>query len=71
MLTSSNLAQAQAIIDRGVASDGTFPTQTVWLAKTSDWPATSGIWNLTTRFSTRAWPAIFPLRGPIQIRPTV
>ena len=36
MLTSSNLAQAQAIIDCGVASDGTFPTQTVWLAKTSD-----------------------------------
>jgi uncharacterized protein (TIGR03790 family) len=36
MLTSSNLAQAQAIIDRGVASDGVFPTQTVWLAKTTD-----------------------------------
>ena len=36
MITSSNLAQAQAIIDCGVASDGTFPTQRVWLAKTSD-----------------------------------
>jgi uncharacterized protein (TIGR03790 family) len=36
MITSSNLAQAQAIIDRGVASDGAFPTQTVWLAKTTD-----------------------------------
>ncbi len=36
MITSSNLAQAQAIIDRGVASDGTFPTQMVWLAKSSD-----------------------------------
>lgn len=36
MITSSNLALAQGIIDRGVASDGTFPTQTVWLAKTSD-----------------------------------
>ena len=36
MITSSNLAQAQAIIDCGVDSDGTFPTQTVWLAKTSD-----------------------------------
>ena len=36
MITSSNLAQAQAIIDHGVASDGAFPTQTVWLAKTSD-----------------------------------
>ncbi len=37
MLTSSNLAQAQAIIDGGVASDGTFPTQMVWLAKTTDY----------------------------------
>jgi len=36
MLTSSNLAQAQAIIDRGVASDSTFPAQMTWLAKTSD-----------------------------------
>ena len=36
MLTSSNLAQAKAIIDRSVAADGTFPTQTVWLAKTTD-----------------------------------
>ena len=36
MLTSSNLALAEAIIDRGVASDGTVPTQTVWLAKSSD-----------------------------------
>jgi uncharacterized protein (TIGR03790 family) len=36
MITSSNLAQAQAIIDRGAASDGTFPAQTVWLAKSSD-----------------------------------
>ncbi len=31
MLTSSNLAQAMAIVDRGVASDGAFPTQTVVL----------------------------------------
>ncbi|MGA2279975.1 MAG: TIGR03790 family protein [Verrucomicrobiota bacterium] len=36
MITSSNLAQAQAIVDSGVASDGTFPTQTAWLAKSSD-----------------------------------
>jgi uncharacterized protein (TIGR03790 family) len=36
MLTSSNLAQAKAIIDRSIASDGTFPTQMVWLAKTTD-----------------------------------
>jgi len=36
MITSSSLALAQAIIDRGVASDGAFPTQTVWLDKSSD-----------------------------------
>ena len=36
MITSSNLAQAQAIIDGGVASDGACPTQMVWLAKSSD-----------------------------------
>ena len=36
MLTSSNLAQAKLVIDGGVASDGTFPTQTVYLAKSSD-----------------------------------
>ena len=36
MITSSNLVQAQSIIDHGVASDGTFPTQTVWLVKSSD-----------------------------------
>jgi uncharacterized protein (TIGR03790 family) len=33
MLTSSNLAGARAIVDRGVAADFTFPTQTVALAK--------------------------------------
>lgn len=33
MLTSSNLAQAKAIVDRGVTADFTFPTQTVALAK--------------------------------------
>ena len=31
MITSSNLAQAKAIVDRGVASDGSFPTQKVIL----------------------------------------
>jgi len=31
MLTSSSLAQAKAVVDRGVASDGAFPTQTVYL----------------------------------------
>ncbi|MBI3850804.1 MAG: TIGR03790 family protein [Verrucomicrobia bacterium] len=36
MITASNLAQARLIIDRGLASDATFPTQTVLLAKSSD-----------------------------------
>jgi uncharacterized protein (TIGR03790 family) len=36
MLTDSNLAGAELILTRGLASDGTFPTQTVYLAKTSD-----------------------------------
>jgi uncharacterized protein (TIGR03790 family) len=31
MLTSSNLAQAKAVLDRGVISDSSFPTQTVYL----------------------------------------
>lgn len=31
MLTSSNLSQAKAVVDRGVASDSTFPTQKVFL----------------------------------------
>ena len=36
MITASNLALAKQIVDRGVLSDGTFPTQTVYLAKSSD-----------------------------------
>jgi uncharacterized protein (TIGR03790 family) len=36
MLTDSNLAGAELVLDRGVASDSSFPTQTVCLAKTSD-----------------------------------
>jgi uncharacterized protein (TIGR03790 family) len=36
MLTSSNLTQAKAIVDRGVASDRSYPTQRVFLAKTTD-----------------------------------
>ena len=38
MLTDSNLAGADLILARGVASDSTFPTQAVYLAKT-DFPA--------------------------------
>lgn len=36
MITSSNLALAMQIVDSGVLADGSFPTQTVFLAKTSD-----------------------------------
>lgn len=36
MLTSSNLAQAKAVVDRGVATDFTHPLQTVALAKGAD-----------------------------------
>jgi len=36
MITGSTLAQAEAVVDQGVASDGTFPAQPVILAKTSD-----------------------------------
>ena len=36
MITANTLAQAKAIVDQGVASDGSFPTQPVMLAKSSD-----------------------------------
>lgn len=36
MLTDTNLAGAELILNRGVAGDSSFPTQTVVLAKTSD-----------------------------------
>lgn len=36
MLTDSNLANAESILSRGVASDSSFPTQTVYLEKTDD-----------------------------------
>jgi uncharacterized protein (TIGR03790 family) len=36
MLTDSNLAGADLILARGVASDSTFPTQAVYLTKTTD-----------------------------------
>lgn len=38
MLTSSNLAQADAIIDQGAASDGTFPTNQVILGNNQNDP---------------------------------
>jgi uncharacterized protein (TIGR03790 family) len=36
MITHSNLALAKQIVDSGAAADGTFPTQTVYLAKSID-----------------------------------
>src|SRR6266850_5010106 len=36
MITSSNLALAKQIVDSGASSDSSFPTQTVFLAKSSD-----------------------------------
>src|SRR5438445_10937141 len=36
MITHSNLALAKQIVDSGVLADGTFPTQTVYLAKSTD-----------------------------------
>jgi uncharacterized protein (TIGR03790 family) len=36
MLTDTTLAGAERILSRGVASDSTFPTQAVYLARTSD-----------------------------------
>jgi uncharacterized protein (TIGR03790 family) len=36
MITADTLAQAKQLVDRGVASDATFPSQPVCLAKTSD-----------------------------------
>lgn len=38
MLTSSNLAQAKVVVDRGVASDSSFPTQKVFLIHYEDDP---------------------------------
>jgi len=36
MITANSLAQAEALVDQGVNSDGTFPSQPVVLAKSSD-----------------------------------
>jgi len=36
MITSSNLLQAEQIVDQGLAGDGTFPTAPVYLGKSSD-----------------------------------
>lgn len=36
MLTSTNLAEAKAIVDQGAAGDGTFPNQPAYLGKSND-----------------------------------
>src|SRR5262249_11882528 len=36
MLTESNLATAKMVVDQGVLGDSSFPTQTVFLAKSTD-----------------------------------
>jgi uncharacterized protein (TIGR03790 family) len=36
MITSSNLTLAEQLVDSGVSSDATFPTQTVYLCKSTD-----------------------------------
>ncbi len=36
MITASNLSDAEMMVQQGATSDGTFPTQTAWLSKSSD-----------------------------------
>ncbi len=44
MITSSNLAQARAIVDRGVMSDGSFPSQPSYIAKSYDYGRNIRYW---------------------------
>ncbi|MBC8096618.1 MAG: TIGR03790 family protein, partial [Akkermansiaceae bacterium] len=64
MLTATNLGAAKAIVDRGAVSDATFPTQTVYLAKTYDV-------NRTVRYVLFD-DAVFDtrIRGDYSMRPT-
>ena len=64
MLTSTNLDSAKAIVDRGVVSDGLFPTQTVYFAKSYDLLRSSRYWIVDDAiFDTR-------LRGNYSARST-
>ena len=45
MLTDSNLAGAELVLRRGVASDSTYPTQTVYLEQTGDVARTVRYWE--------------------------
>lgn len=45
MITASNLASAKLIVDQGTTSDQSFPTQTVWLGKGSDFDRNVRYWQ--------------------------
>jgi len=54
MITSSNLALAMQIVDQGAGSDSTFPTQTVYLEKSTDGARNVRYWNFDNPiFDTR------------------
>jgi uncharacterized protein (TIGR03790 family) len=54
MLTSETLTQAKALVDRGMSSDGTWPTQTVFLAKSADLARNIRYWTFDNAiFDTR------------------
>jgi len=54
MLTSSNLAEAKLVIDRGVASDSTFPRKRCTSARATTRPATSVTCSSITPYSIPA-----------------
>lgn len=54
MITHSNLALAKQIVESGVLADGTFPTQTVYLAKSTDVARNVRYWTFDNAiFNTR------------------
>ena len=70
MLTASNLAQAKLVIDRAVASDSTFPTQTVYLAKSDGRvPQHPLLRSSTTPSSIRGCAAIARCSAPTSTGP--
>ena len=63
MLTDTNLAAAQQILARGLASDSSFPTQTVYLQKTSDWARNVRFYEFdNASFESRVRGGPFPVR---------
>src|SRR5262249_36114039 len=64
MITSSNLAQAKQVVENGVLGDSTFPTNTVYLAKSTDTARNVRFLTFDNPiFNTR-------LRGNYSIQPT-